>query len=162
MPMMLVQMQFVDISETERDLIPHFCEWLCNIIFSNINNKINRKKVSLRLKYILDEVNWIHWNSDKYSLSVAEIFEAIAKSIDFESYQNNTWKIIINPNVLIPYSNTSIERLVRFINFGDMKQRATGMFNVEHKYNHKELNVLWKIYISRNMGVLTTSKIISR
>ena len=104
MPMMLVQMQFVDISETERDLIPHFCEWLCNIIFSNINNKINRKKVSLRLKYILDEVNWIHWNSDKYSLSVAEIFEAIAKSIDFESYKNNTWKIVINPNVLIPYS----------------------------------------------------------
>ena len=162
MLMMLLQMQFVDISESEGKLIPHFCEWLCNVIFSNINNKINRKKVSLRLKYILEEVNWIHWNSDKYSLNVTDILNSISESIDFEEYQNNTWKIIINPNILIPYSNTSIERLVRFINFGDVKQRATGMFNLEHKYNHKELNKLWKIYITRTMGVLTTSEIISR
>lgn len=162
MPMMLVQMQFTDITEPERDLIPDFCEWLCSVIFSDVNNKINRKKISLRMKYILESVDWVNWNSDKYSLTTMDILNSIKDAITFNEYKNNIWKIEINPNIIIPYSNTSIDRLVRFLNFGDSKQRGTGMFSLEKKYDYKKLNSLWQIFLIRNLGTMTTSKIITR
>ena len=162
MPMMLLQMQFTKIIEQERNFIPDFCNWLGVVIFSEINNKINRKKISLRMKYILEKVNWVNWNSDKYSLTTTDILNAIRNAIDYEEYKNNTWKIIINPNIFIPYSNTSIDRLVRFLNYGDYKQRGTGMFNLEKQYDHKKLNQLWQLFLTKNLGCMTTSKIISK
>ena len=101
--------------------------------------------------------------SDKYNLSVSAIMRAIRDSIDIEQQRDNMWKIQINPNVLIPYSNTSIDRLIRFINYGDNKQRATGMFtNLEREFNHKELNSMWQLFILRNLGSMSQAKIISR
>ena len=41
-PMMLLQFQFINLDEDEKQLIPDFCELLRSIIMSRINTKINR------------------------------------------------------------------------------------------------------------------------
>ena len=163
MPMMIIQFQLTNTSEEEQQLVPDFCEWLDNIIYSDIDTKINRKKISLRLNYILDKVTWVNWHNDKYNLSTPEIMEAIAMGLSYEQYKDNIWKVQINPNILIPHSDTSIDRLIRFLNYGDAKQRATGIFsNLEREYNHKRLNSLWQMFVVKELGTMTQAKIISR
>lgn len=144
-------------------MIPSFNNWLCDVIFSKLNTKINRKKISLRLNYILDSVDWVTWKKDKYNLTVSEIVNAIYSSLMCEEYKNNLYQLRINTNVLIPHSVTSIDRLIRFINYGDNKQRATGIFsNLEHEFNHKELNNLWQLYLLKSGLGMTDSTIIAR
>lgn len=163
MPMMILQFQILNTTDEEQDQVKEFCYWLCSVLYSKIDTKINRRKISLRINYILEQVTWVKWNSDKYNLSVSAIMRAIRDSIDIEQQRDNMWKIQINPNILIPYSNTSIDRLIRFINYGDNKQRATGMFtNLEREFNHKELNSMWQLFILRNLGSMSQAKIISR
>ena len=132
MPMMILQFQMLNTTDEEQDLVKDFCYWLCNVVYNKIDTKINRRKISLRINYILEQVTWVKWNSDKYNLSVSAIMRAIRDSIDIEQQRNNMWKIQINPNVLIPYSN------------------------------HKELNSMWQLFILRNLGSMSQAKIISR
>lgn len=163
MPMMLLQFQFTNTTEEEREIIPDFCKWLCLVLFSSINTKINRKKISLRINYILEKVDWVSWDKNKYSLSTIEIMDAIADSFTYEQYKDNLWKILINANNLIPHSFTSIDRLIRFINYGDNKQRGTGMFTkLEQEFNHNKLNTMWAMYCMKHLGKMTDVKIISK
>ena len=161
--MMIIQFQFTNTTDDEQELIPYFCDWLCSILYSNIDTKINRRKIDLRLDYIIEKAQWVNWGADKYNLTVSEIMYAIHNSITYKQYRNNNWKIIINPNILIPHSTTSIDRLVRFLNYGDNFQRATGIFtNLEREYNHNRLNTLWNMFVLKNLGGMSNAKIISR
>lgn len=161
--MMILQFQFTNLTEKERELIPNFCEFFKNMILVKLNTKINRKKISLRLKYMEEEASWIDWESNKkYNTSVTDIIDTISQSIIAVPYKNNVWKIEINSNVLIPNSYTSIDRLVRFLNYGDTKYKATGMFtNIEHEYRHQKLNALWNWFILKELGYNTSSLIIT-
>lgn len=160
--MMLLQFQFTQFgSEKEYEIIPDFCEWLGNQMFEYINTKINRKKIELRINYLY-KVPWIKWATKSSYIDVEMIMKAIYQSITFEEYRNNLWKINIDENVLIPNTYTSISRLVRFINYGDNKTRATGMFtNLVHKFNHITLNNLWRIYATNRLGYFSQIKIIT-
>ena len=159
---MLLQFQFTQFgSEEEYEIIPDFCEWLGNQMFEYINTKINRKKIELRINYLY-KVPWIKWATKSSYIDVEMIMKAIYQSITFEEYRNNLWKINIDENVLIPNTYTSISRLVRFINYGDNKTRATGMFtNLVHKFNHMTLNNLWRIYATNRLGYFSQIKIIT-
>lgn len=161
--MMILQYQFIEITPEERLEIPEFNAWLCDVIYSRLNTKINRKKIGLRLNYILENVPWVTWKKDKYNLTISELMGAIHDSLICEEYKNNLYQLRIDTNILIPHSVTSVDRLIRFINYGDNKQRATGMFsNLEHEFNHKELNNLWQLYLLKNGVGMTDSTIIAR
>ena len=161
--MLLLQYQFVDIeSERERELFEEFGTWLCDLMYSQLNTMINRRKISLRMKYLYD-VSWIFWHKNKkYDTGVNDIMHAIEKSLICTPHRNNVWTIHIDNNVLIPNSNSSIDRVVRFLNYGDMQNKATGMFtNIASYYRHEKLNGLWKIFVSQNLGYVTNTKIIA-
>lgn len=161
--MMILQFQFTNLQEDEKEIIPDFCEFLKSLMLAKLNTKINRKKISLRLKYIEEEAKWINWdNNRKYNTSVQDIIETIMKAIIAVPYKNNLWKIEVDANVLIPDSYTSIDRLIRFLNYGDIKCKATGMFtNLEHEYKHQKLNAMWNYYIMRELGHNAVSNIIT-
>lgn len=161
--MVIIQFQFTNTTDEEQELIPDFCNWLCSILYSKIDTKINRKKIYLRLDYLLNQANWINWGKDKDNITVSEIMTAIYDSMTYQQHRDNNWKICINTNVLIPHSFTSIDRLIRFLNYGDNFQRATGIFtNLEHEYNYNKLNILWNMYTLRQLGGMSNAKIISR
>jgi len=160
--MVILQFQFTNLIEEEREIIPDFCEFLKSLMLAKLNTKINRKKISLRLKYMEDEARWINWNNKKYSTSVQDIIDSIILSLVAVPYKNNLWKIEVNTNVLIPNSYTSIDRLIRFLNYGDIKCKATGMFTkLEHEYRHQKLNGIWNYFILKELGYNTTSTIIT-
>lgn len=163
MLMLIIQFQFMNTTDEEQELIPNFCNWLCSVLYSKIDTKINRKKIYLRLDYLLNKVDWIVWGKDKDDITVSEIMTAIYESIIYQQHRNNNWTICINTNVLIPHSLTSIDRLIRFLNYGDNIQRATGIFtDLEREYNHNKLNTLWNLYTLKNTGSMSNAKIISR
>lgn len=161
--MVILQFQFTNITDEEAKLIPEFCNFLKIKIISELNTKVNRKKVQLRLKYIQEKATWISWQKGKkYELSIKDIFDTISQSMIYKAYKNNIYKIEIDSNMLIPYTYTSIDRLVRFLNFGDNECYATGIFtNIEHKYNHNQLYVLWAYYVLSNLHTNTNAKIIT-
>ena len=161
--MLLLQFQFVDIAtDKERELFNDFGMWLCEMFYAQINTKINRRKISLRMNYLQD-VSWIAWHKNKmYDTGVNDIMRAIKQSIVCTPHRNNVWTIHIDSNVLIPNSNTSIDRVIRFLNYGDMKYKATGMFTaITTFYRHDKLNGLWKLFVSQQLGYITTTTIIA-
>ena len=89
--MLIRQFQFTNITEEELEIISDFCEWLCQQMYSYIDNKINRRKIQLRLNYI-HQVPWIEWKKNKY-IGVSEIMDAINKSYKLGTYLSDV-KII--------------------------------------------------------------------
>lgn len=162
--MIITQFQFTDIEDDEKALIKEFCNQIKSMMVLKLNTKINRKKISLRLNYIEENANWITWNkSKKYNTSVQDILTNIVDAIIPVEYKDNLWKIEINSNILIPNSYTSIDRLIRFINYGDNVCAGTGMFTkLEQEYGHHQLNAIWNYFIIKELGHPAQSKIIAR
>lgn len=161
--MILLQFQFIDVQEDEMQLVPEFCKYLKHMLLVKLNTKINRRKLSLRLQYIENEVDWINWiKNKKYNTSVQDIVDAITQAIVATEYKDNIWKIEVNQNVLIPNTYTSIDKLIRFINFGDNVCKGTGMFtNLEHEYRHQQLNAIWNFFVIKELGHNATTRIIT-
>lgn len=162
--MVILQFQFSGLSDDEREIIPEYCDYLKEVVLAKLNTKINRKKISLRLKYIEEEATWIDWvKNKKYNITVQDIIDSIYEAIIVVPYKNNLWKLEVNSNVCIPNSYTSIDRLIRFLNYGDLKCRATGIFtNIENEYNHKQLNAIWNYQTLKLLGHPSESKIIAK
>ena len=162
--MIILQFQFIDLQEDERTVIPDFCESLKQLILSKLNTKINMKKISLRLKYIEDgNVNWVSWQSNRqYNTTTMELISVIVDSIRVVPYKNNIWKLETDNTTVIPNSYTLIDKFIRFLNYGDNKCNATGIFtNIEHEYRHQRLNALWHYFILKELGYNPESTIIT-
>ena len=158
--MMLLQFQITNTTLEEKELMFEFGEWLCEQIYTDINTYINRRKIQLKIPYLY-QVKWIEWNKVKF-LDTESIMEAIYKSLIPKPQRNYVWKIIIDKNVVIPNTYSSIDKLIRFLNFGDNTYKGSGMFtNIIHKYTNIKLNNLWRLFITRKLGFMSQGEIIS-
>lgn len=160
--MLLLQFQFEDIDTSkEFELMDDFCKWLCDQIYNTINTSINRRKLSLRMNHLY-EISWINWDKNhKYDTGVSNIMHSIYKSITYTRHKNNLWIISIDANILIPNTYTSIDRLIRFLNYGDNQYKATGIFTkLAQTFNFKKLNGLWRLFVLNRLGYVTSTKIV--
>lgn len=149
--MVYLQFQAIGLTETDNVLLSDFCEFLNSYIFTKLNTKVNLRKIQLRLNYLLNEANWISWNSDKYNLTATELMQAIHNSLSYAEYNNNIWKLQIDINRLIPRSKTSIDRLIRFLCYGDYKIRATSMFiDIQKELTPTKINALYHLFLLQN------------
>lgn len=163
MLMLILQYQFTEFTTEEYEEIPIFNTWLCDAIFSKINTKVNRRKIELRLNYLLDTVDWIDWKKSKYDITVSELMNAIRQSIIWQKKRKNIYNIIIDTNILIPHSYTSIEKFIKFLEYGDIKHKATGIIStLENDFNHTELLSMWQMLLYKDGLGITNSKIIAR
>ena len=159
--MLIKQIQFTNCTEEELELIPDFLEWLIDNIYSNLNTKINRKKIQLRLKY-LSTVSWIHWTSENYT-DTQTIMECIYDSFSYEEEQEGKWVLTTNSNVILPHTSTSIDRIIRFLEYGDIKFNATGMLNkIKNEYKFHKINNLWRMFLLTKYQIgITDSKLLT-
>lgn len=159
--MMILQYKFNNVlNDNEYDIIPGFGNWICQQICTKINTKLIRRKIQLRINYLYT-VPWIQWTKHKY-LDVDMIMNTIFKAIYVEQYRKNTWRIRINSNINIPNTNTSIDRLVRFLEFGDINHKSINMFNnIKQYYNNNKLDTLYNMYCLNNLGYYTNTYIIT-
>lgn len=90
----------------------------------------------MRINYLY-QVKWIDWINTKY-IDTQSIMEAIYDSFIYKQRKDNTWIIEIDNNIKIPNTYTSIGKLIRFLNSGDINLKGTGMFIAASKhFNHK-------------------------
>lgn len=159
--MMICQFQFPGTqTEQELEIIPDFCYWICDHIYTRLNTKINRRKIQLRINYLYT-VPWMKWSSQKY-IDEDIILNTIHKALYCEQYRYNIWRIRINKDILVPNTNTSIDTLVRFLEYGDRNVKAMGMFTkLRIHFIHKKLNILYKIYCNNRLGYYTNTNIIT-
>lgn len=158
--MLILQFRFIEINEQERELIPEFCNWICEQLYEKINTSINRAKINTRIKYLYT-VEWIKWISNKYT-TVDTIFNTIQQSFIGVELRDNTWNIRIDDNIKLPKTNTAISRIIRFINYGNDVILPTGIFTkLINEYNHFELNTLWRYFILDKLDEITNSSIIA-
>lgn len=158
--MIIFQFQFVDIeSEKEQEIMEDFCKWLCEEIYSRINTKVNRRKIQLRIKYLFT-VPWITWKGTPY-IDVETIMRSIKESLTYKQYRKNVWRIVTNTNKVIPNTVTSMDRLIRFLNYGDKNAGATGILTLLQKYfDYNQLQSSWRLYCLDKLGYLTDTKIV--
>lgn len=162
--MVILQFQFTDLQEEERQLIPDFCDWLKMFMFNKLYSKMNMRKIGLRLEYIENnDLPWISWKPNKkYDTTVMDLIENIIDSIIATPHKNNVWKLETDNVTVIPNSYTLIEKFIRFVNYGDNKCKATGIFtNMEQEYRHQKLNALWKHYVLKEYGYIPDSIIVT-
>lgn len=164
MPMMILQFQFTNIDEEDAEVIPDFCNFVIDCILETINTKMNLKKIQLRMKYLYDEASWINWyGSKRYDTSALDLLQTVGSSLRAVPYKDNLWKIEVDPNVLIPNSSTSIDRFIRYLNYGDLKSRPTGIFTrIENYFDHSKLKQLWNLYNLNHYGGVSNVEIIAK
>jgi len=160
--MLIKQIQFTNCTEEELGLIPDFLEWLIDNMYMKLNTKINRRKITLRLKYLM-EVPWISWNKKTDITDTQTIMECIYDSFSYEEQNYGLWVLTTNSNVILPNTTTSFDRIIRFLEYGDIKFNATGMFNkLNNEYNYHKINNLWKTFILTKYGIgITDSKLLT-
>lgn len=164
MPMIIIQFQVINTDEDELKLVPDFCKWLQDTIIINyIDNYNIENKIKVRLDH-LQEVNWIKWkNNKKYKLNSNIILDTILNNIKCYKYKDNIYKIETNTDIVIPNTHTSIDRLVRFLNSGDSETPATDFITqIQHKLNFSQLNALWKLFITNELGYYTDSRLVTQ
>ena len=103
-------------TEESKQLID-FGYHICNLIYSELNTKLIRKKIQLRIPYLYT-VNWIQWKR-KY-IDVDDIMKTIYESLEVKPERYN-YVIYINEETTIPNSVTKADKLIRFLDAGDMK-----------------------------------------
>ena len=103
-------------TEESKQLID-FGYYICNLIYSELNTKLIRKKIQLRIPYLYT-VNWIQWKR-KY-IDVDDIMKTIYESLEVKPERYN-YVIYINEETTIPNSITKADKLIRFLDAGDMK-----------------------------------------
>ena len=157
--MMISQFQFTNISDEEIEIIPEFGDFLIDYIYEKINTKFNRLKINTKIKYLYT-VQWISWKKKEIDIDI--ILEAIYNSIIFREYKDNIWKIEIDSSAKIPNTNTGIDRFIRFLNYGDIYNKGMGLFtNITNSLGFYILNDLWRVFVVRELGMMTQVKIIS-
>ena len=72
-------------TEEAKQLID-FGYYICNLIYSEINTKLIRKKIQLRIPYLYT-VNWIQWKR-KY-IDVDDIMKTIYESLEVKPEKYN-------------------------------------------------------------------------
>ena len=161
--MVILQFQFTNINEDDKENIPDFCEFFIDRILETLNTKMNIKKIHLRLKYLYD-ASWINWYGDKkYDTTATSLLQAVNSSLRAVPYKDNLWKIEVDPNILIPNSSTSIDRFIRYLNYGDLKSRPTGLFTkLENYFNHNKIRQLWNYYNLSHYGYVSEAEIIAK
>ena len=154
-------MQFVGSEdEEELDLIPEYCEWLCEQIYARINTDINRRKIQVRFNYLY-KVSWLHW-VNKRTLNVNSIMNTVRNSLIYEQHRKGIWRIKLNTNVLIPNTYTPMDRLFRFLEYGDNNIKAIGMIaKVRKHFNSQNLMSLWKLFSMENLDYMSEIRIIT-
>ena len=103
-------------TEESKELL-NFGYYICDLIYSEINTKLIRKKIQLRIPYLYT-VNWIQWKR-KY-IDVDDIIKTIYESLEVKPERYN-YVIYINEETTIPNSITKADKLIRFLDAGDMK-----------------------------------------
>lgn len=103
-------------TEESKELL-NFGYYICDLIYSEINTKLIRKKIQLRIPYLYT-VNWIQWKR-KY-IDVDDIMKTIYESLEVKPEKYN-YVIYINEETTIPNSVTKADKLIRFLDAGDMK-----------------------------------------
>lgn len=103
-------------TEESKELL-NFGYYVCDLIYSEINTKLIRKKIQLRIPYLYT-VNWIQWKR-KY-IDVDDIMKTIYESLEVKPEKYN-YVIYINEETTIPNSITKADKLIRFLDAGDMK-----------------------------------------
>lgn len=159
--MVILQYQIIDISEKESEILPEFNEWLCVQLSEYTNTKINRRKIQLRLNYIY-KVPWIQWLGTKY-LDESEIMNSISNTIIYTEHKDMVFKIETDINIKIPNTNTCMDRLIRFLEYGDRNTRPISMFlKAKQYFNYSKLLSLWNLFVLNRLGNMSSAKIISR
>lgn len=102
-------------TEESKQLID-FGYYICDLIYSELNTKLIRKKIQLRIPYLYT-VNWIQWKR-KY-IDVDSIMKTIYESLEVKPERYN-YVIYINEETTIPNSITKADKLIRFLDAGDM------------------------------------------
>lgn len=156
--MNILQFQLEEFTEEEYNLIPKFCKLLSDMIFVEINTRIIKLKIQLRIPYLY-KVPWINWKIK--NITTKQILDTIYNSFTYSEHRNNVFILNIDTQTLIPNTTTSIDRLIRFLDYGDLNYKGLSFITtMEHKYNAKQLNSLWKLCVIKYLGYLPESKII--
>lgn len=160
--MMITQFQFTETFEEDDavEVIPDFCKWLCDILYSYVDTKLNRRKIQLRIKYLYT-VPWIKWDKSKYT-DTQTILETFRKSLIVEQYRKNIWRIRTDTTTLLPNTSTSVDRVTRFIEYGDSNIHGTGIITkASYKIIGINLQTLWRTYCLQELGYLSDIQIIT-
>ena len=147
--------------DEELKLIGKFNEQLIQYITDMIDIKQLTRLLLLRRNYIVDEATWIEWRTSKPNLNVKEIASLILEAFKVEKDNKGRFNLTLDNKIMIPYTNTSLARLVRFLNVGDNKIKGTGFLsNILIKLNNFKINELWQSFIFQELGYITVNKVV--
>ena len=156
--MFLLQFQITNIDPKENEIAEDFCEWLCDQIFTFINNKRIIRKLKLRWDYCIN--NKIINTSKETTIS--DVMEDIYNAMGYNGLNYNIWQIYIDKNYRLKNSLNTVDKFLRFVSYGDQNIKGISLFTrFEDIFSYNRLSRLWQIYSVNRLGHMSNIKMIT-
>lgn len=133
----------------------------CKYIVSNIRRDIRNYAIAERLKskesYLLNS-GIISWTEKPEHIDFIKLLRVIARNIIGEIRIDKSCSIHIKDDVLLPRSATSLSKVVRFLDKGNLEEVGTYFLSRIFLKYKRNIQSYWEDYVSyktRLNGVLT-------
>lgn len=147
-------------NKDEALLIPQFCRFLLKNIKTDIRDNISHRKFDRYEEYLLNS-DIIKWTIDKPdSINVVDLCNIIANSFKCCEMKNNSFSIKIDRFAKLKGSRTRLATLARILDKGNEEVPGTLFISSVLNKHSKNINELWKIYVSMKLGRVKVSKCI--
>ena len=160
---MKIEFEFTDLDNRSAELIPEFCSLLVKEISSSIiSNSYGKVGFKYLEKFLLNS-NLIEWKKNKPdNIDVHSIIIQIAGSIVCRNIKENKYVIEINKRSKLPGSKTSLSKIARFIDRGDIMSSGypTNLVNYVFMKYKQNINEYWKSFVQVKLKRLNVSSII--
>ena len=135
------------VDEFENSIKDDFCQYLLKDIRDNILASVNMLKFQHKAVDILN-TDIIQWNRKPANINMVYVLKLVVNNIVLIKGNKDDYMISINKKKLFPYSKTSLDVVVRYLDKGDLKDSPTlFVSNVFNKYTQEKIDDMWKEYI---------------
>lgn len=138
---------FIELPNYRKRSASLFCRYIIKMLRADIERLSDNPKVIMRVS-LLQSANWISWNG-KPSITTKRVCKAIANSLSYKCYKNH-YVIQIDSHTKLAGTNTTVDSIARFINYGNDYVRGSYVFsNLFKRYSNK-IYKYWRAFLLRS------------
>lgn len=147
---MRIEFKLVGKDKEEADLMIPFCEFLVENLKKDIKRFTNIEKLQSYEKTLLS-ATWIRWIKKPAYLNMEWVLTEIIRSIRYYERRERVFVITIDQSKKLESSRTKLEKIVRFLDKGNISTAPSGMFSKIFNRYQNNINRYWKAFIRHKL-----------
>lgn len=147
--------------KAEQELADDFCRFIIKSMQKSIKAKLESMPPEKVLQYedVLLSSEVINWEIKPSKIDIYNVFNMLIRNLSYDRQKDFKYSIHFR-NVVFPNSFNTIDTVVRLLDKGNERFIGIHIFNDVFNDYAKGMQKYWKVYILRELGRLTISKVV--